>query len=155
MLFESKFSLQIFNTKFQWIWELHKFPSCSDMWMGGELEENKKPAPFLSPPLRSFLRNFTNSKTIGHLKEIMVRPSVQEVKKWYFSSWQVVLNPHPRVAKPPYGHWPCPWHWELKYWLWLMLQALRILSQLIAAPVIPPKKQVKSSTAPLGGRSTY
>ena len=99
MLFESKFSLQIFNTKFQWIWELHKFPSCSDMWMGGELEENKKPAPFLSPPLRSFLRNFTNSKTIGHLKEIMVRPSVQEVKKWYFSSWQVVLNPHPRQKR--------------------------------------------------------
>ena len=27
--------------------------------------------------------------------------------------------------------------------------------QLVAAPVIPPKKQVKSSTAPLGGRSTY
>ena len=69
-----------------------------------------------------------------------------------------VFNPHPRQKMThscQTSIWPWSWHVELKYWLWLVLQALRILPQLVAAPVIPPKKQVKSSTAPLGGRSKY
>ena len=68
--FSFKYLTQIFNEFGKYTHTISQLLRYVNGWWVGEEQETSSPSPPL--PLRSFLRNFTNSKTIGCLKETMV-----------------------------------------------------------------------------------